>query len=434
VTRPLFLAYYFPPTGGAGAQRPARFVRCLHELGSSPAVVAAPGGSLDRWSPQDESLLAEIPTGIQIRRARGEPPVASPWRDRGARWLWLRSPWAEWWVREAVAAGLEVEDVDAVYAIMPPYVTAEAAATLARRLGKPWVADLGDPWALDEMAVYPTALHRRLETARMRRLLGTAAAVVMTTPEAVRRIQSAFPELADRLVVSIPMGYDGRDFADPAGPRADGAFRIVHTGAFHADLGREQRHFVRHLLGGGFKGVDILTRSHVYLLEALQRLLARDPALASRIELHLAGVLSESDTELARRSPLVRLRGYLPHPETIDLMRSADLLFLPMQNLPRGQRSATVPGKTYEYLASRRPILAAVPEGDGRDILLRAGTAHVCAPDDSGAMEGIIRAELDGNGHLSGADAGVIESFEYGPLSRRVAQLLDSVASAVRRS
>ncbi len=33
-------------------------------------------------------------------------------------------------------------------------------------------------------------------------------------------------------------------------------------------------------------------------------------------------------------------------------MRSADLLFLPMQNLPPGVRATIVPGKTYEYLAS----------------------------------------------------------------------------------
>ena len=48
------------------------------------------------------------------------------------------------------------------------------------------------------------------------------------------------------------------------------------------------------------------------------------------------------------------------------------MLFLPMQELPRGHRGRMVPCKGYEYLASGRPILAALPEGDGRDAFSRA--------------------------------------------------------------
>ena len=56
-----------------------------------------------------------------------------------------------------------------------------------------WIADLGDPWALDEMTVYPTGLHRRMEIAYMRRELRTAAAVVMSTPEAARQVVRHLP-------------------------------------------------------------------------------------------------------------------------------------------------------------------------------------------------------------------------------------------------
>ena len=115
--------------------------------------------------------------------------------------------------------------------------------------------------------------------------------------------------------------------------------------------------------------VDIYTRSHVYLLEAVERLRATDPELAASIEIHLAGVLTDSDREIASACLDVQLHGYVTHAESIELMRTADLLFLPMQNLPAGTRATIVPGKTYEYLASGTPILAAVPDGDARDIL-----------------------------------------------------------------
>ena len=61
-------------------------------------------------------------------------------------------------VERAVEAGAGAEGIGLVYASMSPYESADAAARLARRLGVPWVADLRDPWALDEMLVFPTGL------------------------------------------------------------------------------------------------------------------------------------------------------------------------------------------------------------------------------------------------------------------------------------
>ena len=195
----------------------------------------------------------------------------------------------------------------------------------------------------------------------------------------------------------MPNGYDADDFSQPQGPPGSGPFRIVHTGYLHTELGRglADGRLTRRLLGGDLSGVNILTRSHVYLLEAIDRLIADDASVAQRLELHLAGVLSDSDIDVAQRSPVVRMPGYLPHAETIGLLRSSDLLFLPMHDLPTGVRARIVPGKTYEYLASGRPILAAVPDGDARDLLTRAGTGLLCRPDDVAGMATIIAGELE---------------------------------------
>jgi glycosyltransferase involved in cell wall biosynthesis len=320
-------------------------------------------------------------------------------------------------------------EVDVVIASMSPFETAEAAARLSHALGKPWVADLRDPWALDEMTVYPTRLHQRREQARMGRLLRTASAVVANTPEAARRIRRQLPEIARVPVVAIPNGFDASDFAPPAPPRSDGRFRIVHTGSLHTDIGTRQRTARLQRLLGGSADVDILPRSHVYLLQAIDRLIARDSVLGSRIEVILAGVLSRTDLEIADRSAVVRTRGFLPHDKTIALMRSADLLFLPMYKLPPGRRSGIVPGKAYEYLAAQRPILAAVPAGDARDILVEAGSAHICEPDDVAAMAAAIEGQLTGLDEKPArvADA-VLHRFERRALTAELAVVLDAVA------
>jgi glycosyltransferase involved in cell wall biosynthesis len=265
----------------------------------------------------------------------------------------------------------------------------------------------------------------------MRSELRSASAVVTTTPEAARRIRAAFPELADRPVVSIPNGFDSSDFAEPVQERNDGKFRIVHAGYLHTELGQLQRRvwLLHRLLGGEIEGVDILTRSHVYLLQAIEWLLGRRPALRSVIELHLAGVTSIADREMSER-PFVTVHGYVAHGEAIDLMRSADLLFLPMQNTQPGRRSATVPGKTYEYLASQRPILAAVPEGDTRDLLVEAGNALVCIPDDVPAMAAALELQIDRwlRGEPSPTVAPeLLERFERRRIAAEMAALFDSL-------
>jgi hypothetical protein len=114
-------------------------------------------------------------------------------------------------------------------------------------------------------------------------------------------------------------------------------------------------------------------------------------------------------------------------------MRSADLLFLPMHDLPRGARASIVPGKTYEYVASGRPILAGVPDGDARDLLARAGTATLCRPDDVGAMAAALEAQLRrwrAGSATPAPRSDVLAPYERRNLTAMLADVLTRVCSA----
>jgi glycosyltransferase involved in cell wall biosynthesis len=433
VRRILLLAYYFPPIGGAGAQRNTKLARYLPEVGWGLSVVTGPGMPNYRWTPVDGSMLDEIPAETRVHRVPGpEPPRSAGWRDRAERWLRFQSVWQRWWENHVVALALDVgRDADLVYASLAPFTTSRAAERVARGLRKPLVVDLEDPWAFDEMLIYPTALHRRLDLGRMRQALRAADGIVMNTSEAAERVRERFPELAGIPVAAIPNGYDAADFAGPA-PDKDGAFRIVHTGSLHTDLGLRHRRLksVRRLLGGATPGVDLLTRSHVYVFEAVSQLVREHPELQHRVELHLAGSLTQADRDVVGGSPLVREHGFLSHHETLELMRSADLVFLPMHDVPEGQRVAIVPCKTYEYLASGRPILAAVPDGDARDLLAEAGNAYLCRPADVAAMKRALMDALamsDSGTELPPPRRSVLERIERRRLTRDLVEFIERI-------
>jgi hypothetical protein len=263
----------------------------------------------------------------------------------------MPDPFTKWWVRSATETALRVKNgARLIFATMSPFQSAEVACRLSRTLGVPWVADLRDPWALDEMRVYPTLLHRRVEMKRMERLLSSASVIVMNTPEATAALKAAFPRLQSKPILTITNGFDAEDFAAPVPLREDPAFRIVHSGYLHTGDGLRLRgRTIHRLFGGMHPGVDILTRSHAILLEAVERWCSTRPGVRQDLEIVFAGETSPADRQLADRSAvrsLIRFTSYIPHRDSVDLIRTANLLFLPMHNLPPGTRSQIVPGKT----------------------------------------------------------------------------------------
>jgi glycosyltransferase involved in cell wall biosynthesis len=431
----LFVAYYFPPLGGGGVQRSVAFARYLPECGYRPVVVTRPAGGTVEWGPVDRTLAHRLGSDLRVVRVPGpEPARSSGWQSRGERWLGLDSPFARWWRDGIATAADDARRADVLYASMSPFETAEGVAALARRAGKPWVADLRDPWALDDWLVFPTALHRRLELRKMRRALSTAAAIVMNTPESAAQLARHAPELRRTPILTIPNGFDPAEFDGPAPEREAGVFRIVHAGhVFNQRDGRASR-IGRRVLGGAAAGLDTYTRSHVYLLEAVDMLLARRPDLAGKVGVDLVGPLA--DAERAALPPYVVSHGYQPHAETIAFLRQGDLLFLPMHDLAPDHRARIVPGKTYEYLASGVPILSAVPGGDARELLEAAGNADICAPADATAMSVAIERRVDdwlARMPRPEPDPAVVRRFDRRRLTRDLADAFDLVLGGPAR-
>ena len=432
----LFIAYHFPPIGGAGVQRSLKFVQYLPSQGFLPMVVTGPGRDEGHWAPKDSSLSEAIPADVRVCRCEGPVPGSTgKVRGRLERWLALPTAFSRWWKESATAiACREVDGAQLIFATMSPFESAEVASAVSRRTGIPWVADLRDPWALDEMQVYPSRLHRSLEMMRMENILSTASMIIMNTPEAVVAIRSSLPKLREKKIVAITNGFDAEDLASEVRSRTDPKFRIVHTGYLHTELGLQlrKRNFQR-LLGGAERGLDVLTRSHVVLLEAVERWCARQADVADDLEIVFAGQVSEVDRAEAIRSRLsntIKFTGYLSHSDSLQLVRTADLLFLPMHNLPPGKRARIVPGKAYEYMASGRPILAAVPDGDARDFLNHSGNALLCRPDDVEGMVqilGRVHARWKAKQHDASVTSDFVQRFERRNLTHDLANAFRAV-------
>ena len=71
--RLLFISYIFPPAGGAGVQRAAKFVKYLGQYGWQTLVLTPDRPSVPVMDP---SLLADLPPGLVVRRLPSLEPAS----------------------------------------------------------------------------------------------------------------------------------------------------------------------------------------------------------------------------------------------------------------------------------------------------------------------------------------------------------------------
>jgi glycosyltransferase involved in cell wall biosynthesis len=130
---------------------------------------------------------------------------------------------------------------------------------------------------------------------------------------------------------------------------------------------------------------------------------------------------------------VVDVGGPVPHEQVAQILAAADLLFVTLPRRPDGSRGGRISAKTYEYLATDRPILAAVPPGENWDYLSGKPGVWLLAPDDEQGMSAVIaelaRAKLAGS-NLSFDRSALAEQLSYDTRAREFA---DVVREAIAR-
>ena len=409
--------------GGAGTQRFAKFVKHLPALGWRPSVVAA--GSLgDVNAPHaDRTLLADIPRDVRVERVEAKPLTAGQAVKKRLR-FWLDG---EDWVAAAMPTALEVAretKPDVVVVTGSPFAAYAIGERLKRELGVPWVLDLRDPWTLDGWRQWATMLHARWDRNHMRRAMRSAAATIANVPAAGAALAEAVPEAADKIVV-IPNGYDAADFPADALPPNQDHLEIVHVGSLQSLDPVKKR-----LVGGkSWRWIDPSGRSARPIIEGLARLLRDRPQLREKVRLTFVGTVHDSNLRLADELGVrdrIDAVGYLSHDQSSQRLLSAGAVFVPLYDVAKGDEALIVPGKTYEAIASRRPVLACLPPGDADRLIRHLGIGPVVRPGDVGGMATALGQLIDA--HPQRSVAAPPEAFERRSLTKLLAALLDRVA------
>lgn len=361
----LMITLDFPPVATSGALRLASFARHLPEHDWRTTVLTIRGsfyadfetGGVDPLPPDCEVVRA---FGFDIKRAlswRGRYAGALAFPDRAV-------PWVGDGVRQALAV-CRRQPIDAIVS-SSPVVSAHLIGYVVKKLtGRPWVADLRDPWNL---LTPHGALLRRLDEALERRLLSAADRITAVNPGLLADLGRRLGEGTRSRSRLLANGYDESAMASVLeSATRPTRFSIIHTGSCQPPY-RDPTSF--------FRAVRLcLDRGDL-------------PATTS-IDLIGAPVNSALQAEVVRLQlgSHVQPRARMVHREALQATARAALLLV-LQTRP--DHDLCVPVKTYEYLRTDRAILGLVRAGGETARLLRgfAGVTLV-SPDD---VEGIAAA------------------------------------------
>ncbi|MBW2938012.1 glycosyltransferase family 4 protein [Aureisphaera sp. CAU 1614] len=358
--RVLIICYYWPPAGGPGVQRWLKFVKYFRNFEVEPVLFIPKN---PHYPIIDESLLAEIPKDLEIIRH----PIKEPYKyarllskkktkkissgiidekkpsvieklllyARGNLFIPdARIGWVAPSVKVLTKYLSENKDIDTLITTGPPHSLHLIGMELKEQLKLKWIADFRDPWTTIHyhkslrLSKSAQKKHEKLE----KEVLQAADLVVVTSPTT----QQDFRELTSKPVEVITNGFDTSENKEVV---LDSKFSLVHIGSL------------------------LSNRNPKLLWKVLSELKNEVNGFSNDLELKLVGLVSKDVKEEIQKYHLsenVVLPGYVSHQEAISFQNSAQVLLLIEMN--KEETSAIIPGKLFEYLRSKRPIVAIVPE------------------------------------------------------------------------
>jgi len=426
----LLLAYYLPPLGMGGTQRLAKFAKYLPEFGWQPFVVSVKEIAYHAY---DASLLEELRTVPVYRTGSLDPQrllrkffssagvgsatgtagrTGSLTRALNGLLAWIFIPDSKiLWLPFAFRAARKIirrEKIDCVLTSSPPHSVHLLGCVLSRLCGVPWVADLRDGWAGGNFQSEPTRLHRWLNARLEKYVLRRADGVIsVSAPLTKRLLQKSGREDGARFH-TITNGFDACDFEQEKPQARRDAFTISYVGTLSGMAPCQS------------------------FLQALSGLLAETPALRPKLRVNFAGLdLDGSAQALAADLGLhdvAEFKGYCPHPDAVTILRQSDLLLYPVAEHASDD---FIPGKTFEYMAAGKPVLAIGPEVEGVRLLSEVVPVDRVGHDDYTAIAQRIKEHVETGPVKCAVSAQKLSSFERRFLTER---LRDVLARAARVS
>ena len=300
-------------------------------------------------------------------------------------------------------------DIDLIIVFLKPYSAGIAGVLLKWLTGRPLIINVCEPSTCDDLyAVFPTKLHYYLDRWLEDFYVRQSDAIVYVSQLSLEQVRSRQPRGYHSRFHLIRGGADPKDFPDMSSNHSSldtdlDTFEIVFTGGmtgWEQLLSLPRQSWAKKLrqawmnLGRYYNiNVQSASSSPIFIGRAIKQVIDQNPSWSGKIRLNIYGnKFAQAEAVLKEQGLLdiVSITGTVPYADALQKLQTADLLFMPLPDRLDGTPGDRISLKTYEYLMTDRPILAAVPDGENRNYLGDKPGVYLVSPFDVEAMAQVI--------------------------------------------
>ncbi len=357
----LIITYYWPPAGGPGVQRWLKFVKYLPDFGIEPIVFIPENPT---YPIQDKSLFEEVSPNLKVIKQ----PIFEPYKfanliakkktnqfssgiiDPQKEQTFLQKTMLsirgnlfipdarKFWINPStkfLKSYVKKHQINTIITTGPPHSVHLIGLKLKQKLNLKWIADFRDPWTKISyhkrlrLSKYSQKRHRQLEAT----VLKNTNHIITTSC----KTKQDFKKITNQPITVITNGYD--IYYKKNTQTLDNTFTLSHIG---------------NLLSG---------RNPENLWIALSELIEEYPKIKSQLKIQFIGKLSDETVQslnLNKLAPYIKIIDYVPHKKAIEYQKKSQILLL--IEVDSKETREIIPGKLFEYLNAKRPILAIGPK------------------------------------------------------------------------
>ena len=358
----LIISYYFPPAGGGGVQRIAKFVKYLSKNNWTSIILTATHKDyleidIDLYHEiKNIAKVIRVPSPLSKRRTfhiRNNTNTNYPWEIPPHRswkslipklirdYFLIPDSQILWVFRYLIYMNklLKCHRPDIIFVTAPPFSAFILGVLIKLLTKKKLVLDYRDPWTQlfesyrSQESIYRKYIERCLEIVTLK----TADRIITTTPEISEYLNTL--SVHNNKISNIYNGYDPNDYVNIK-KKNFSKFTFVYTGKITPN-----------------------EYSAVPFLQGLNHALKKYPHINKHMKVIFIGSFNDPSAikiiKEKNMENIIEIKGYINHKEMLSYQMGADVLLL---LLTKGFTDRyIINGKLFEYLKSKRPIMAIIP-------------------------------------------------------------------------
>ena len=419
----LIITYYWPPAGGPGVQRWLNFVKFLPENNIEPVLFIPKDPN---YPIIDESLCKEIDSNLSIIKfpineisnflpkynflnsiRSGNVPVPKRQSLFQKLLFFIRGnlfipDMKLFWIKKSadfLKNYLKKNKIETIITTGPPHSTHLIGLDLKNTLNINWIADFRDPWVnlnyLNRFHLLSSTKKRHKE---LRDKVLNNADTIIVTSERLRKLYKKF----STNVFNITNGYNHNKYKI----ELDEKFSISHIGSLYDE------------------------RNPSFLWDVIEEMYEDIDNFKNDFQINLIGNTSKkikNNLNTKKFHSCINYYDYVNHNHSIQLMGSSQALLMIEAN--DFESSYAIPGKLFEYLNSRRPIIAVGPsKSDVSKILSKTKSGKFFCYNEGSYLKRYLQEIYDNYklGRKQFKSKG-IELYDRRNLTKRLAKILNDL-------